>query len=240
VEDDREKTEFVSLASHQLRNPLSELGWNVEAFLGGNYGALTERQREALEEMNVSKHNMVELVDDLLNVSRIELGALKLELKPTDIVAFVHALKDENKRSAEAKHIRFVLECAIDALTLETDPRLLRMALQNVLSNAVKYTPEGGTVTLAVREDGARRELQCIVSDTGYGIPAKARVHLFEKFYRAENVREKNIEGTGLGLYIAKSALSRMGGIIVFESEEGKGTRFVITLPSRNTVDMLV
>ncbi len=229
-EIDKAKTEFVSLASHQLRTPLSTVNWYSEMLLAGDVGEVTADQKRYLEEIYHGNQRMVDLVNTLLDVSRIELGTFILESMPTDIVKLAQGVVDEHKLQIRAKKIRFVPSFGKKIPLVEVDPKLLRMVIQNLLSNAVKYTPEGGKVELAVsliQGDG----LLLKMVDTGYGIPKYQQERIFTKLFRADNVVGKDTEGTGLGLYIAKSIVEQSGGKIWFESSENKGTTFFVTLP---------
>jgi len=229
-EIDRAKSEFVSLASHQLRTPLTTVSWYAEMILKGDVGEVVPSQRRYLEEIYQGNRQMIELVNTLLDVSRIELGTFKAESKPTDIRALAESALAEQKLNIEAKGLTIVRRFGSDISTLSTDPKLLRMVFGNLLSNAVEYTPPGGKITVSLALGGARA-LRIQVADTGYGIPKGQQDQIFNKFFRADNVRSKDTKGTGLGLYIVKSVVEHSGGKIWFESEENKGTIFYITLP---------
>lgn len=229
-EIDKAKTEFVSLASHQLRTPLSTVSWYAEMLLAGDAGKLNETQKKYLEEVYGSNRRMVELVNALLNVSRLELGTFMIEPEPTDIVRLVRSAIDEQKPQIDEKRIKLSLVFEENIPLMQVDPKLLRMVFQNLLSNAVKYTPEAGKIEFSISLNNKENVL-IKVSDTGYGIPKKQQDQIFTKLFRADNVREKSTEGTGLGLYIVKSIVEHSGGKIWFESEENKGTTFYAMLP---------
>jgi len=229
-EIDKAKTEFVSLASHQLRTPLSTVNWYAEMLLAGDAGKLNEGQKKYLDEVYRSSQRMVELVNALLNVSRIELGTFVIEPKPTDIVKLTRSVIDEQKPQIDEKKIKFSSSFEKDIPLIQSDPKLLHMVMQNLLSNAVKYTSEGGKIELAISLVD-KKNIQVKISDTGYGIPKNQQDKIFTKLFRTDNVREKDTEGTGLGLYIVKSIVEHSGGKIWFESEENKGTIFYVTLP---------
>ncbi len=238
-EIDKAKTEFVSLASHQLRTPLSTVSWYTEMLLAGDAGTVNEQQKKYLDEVYRGNRRMVELVDALLSVSRLELGTFAIESEPTDVVKLVRSVIDEQKTQIDERKIqlRSVFNPAI--LLIPTDPKLLHMIVENLLSNAIKYTPEGGKVEMeiALTDDKGQKppttfsHILLKVSDTGYGIPQDQQDMIFTKLFRADNVREKDTQGTGLGLYIVKSVIDHVGGKIWFESQEEKGTTFYVTLP---------
>lgn len=230
-EIDKTKTEFVSLASHQLRTPLSTVNWYAEMLLAGDVGELNKKQKKYLDEVYRSNQRMVELVNALLDVSSLELGTFVIEPESTDICKLAQSVINEQKPQIDTRKIKFIFSCSKDISAIQADPKLLRMIMQNILSNSVKYTPEGGKIKLSISLV-AKRDIQIKIADTGYGIPKKQHGKIFTKLFRADNVRDKDTDGTGLGLYIVKSVVERSGGKIWFESpEENRGSTFYVTLP---------
>ena len=236
-EIDKAKTEFVSLASHQLRTPLSSINWYTEMLLTGNTGKINGQQKKYLNEVYASCKRMVELVNALLNVSRLELGAIAIDPGSIDIVRLAKDVIDEIKQQIEEKNIK-LNEIYDEKLPLfNADPKLLRMIFQNLLSNSVKYTPDNGKITFEIGL--SESNILFKISDTGYGIPEVQQDKIFTKFFRADNIREKDTEGTGLGLYIVKTIIDHSGGKIWFKShtkEHGpshkkQGTIFYIAFP---------
>ncbi|MFZ2664425.1 MAG: ATP-binding protein [Patescibacteria group bacterium] len=232
-EVDKAKTEFVSLASHQLRTPLSSISWYTEMLLNEDVGKLNDKQIKYLNEVYRGNKRMVALVNSLLNVSRLELGTFAIDPEPTDILKILQSVIDEQKGDIDPKQIK--LSCLFEKIypLIPVDPKLLRVILENILTNAVKYTSEGGEIQISLSLDkiGNQKNILFKISDTGYGIPKNQQDKIFTKLFRADNVREKDTEGTGLGLYIAKSILSHSDGKIWFKSEENKGTTFFVTIP---------
>ncbi len=232
-EIDKAKTEFVSLASHQLRTPLSTVNWYTEMLLAGDAGSITDEQKKFLEEIYTGNQRMVELVNALLNVSRLELGTFVVEPEPTDIVKLAESVIDEQKPQINALKHRLDVDLVKDLPKISVDPKLFRMVFQNLLSNAVKYTPEGGTITFTIGKDADH--VFFTLTDTGLGIPKDQQDKIFSKLFRADNVRESDTDGTGLGLYIVKSVVEQSGGTVTFESpyfvETAKGTAFHVRLP---------
>lgn len=232
-EIDKAKTEFVSLASHQLRTPLSAVNWYAEMLLAGDAGDLNEKQKKYLDEVYRSNQRMVELVNALLDVSSIELGTFVIEPEPTDICTLVENVIAEQKPQIDGKKIRFSFSCEKNIPLMQADPKLLRIVMQNILSNAVKYTPDGGKITLSITLTD-KKNILLKIFDTGYGIPKNQHDKIFTKLFRADNVRDKDTDGTGLGLYIVKSIVDNSGGKVWFESpgvKENKGTTFYVSLP---------
>ncbi len=228
---DKAKTEFVSLASHQLRTPLSTVNWYTEMLLAGDAGKINKKQKKYLDEIYTGNQRMVELVNDLLDVSRLELGTFSVDTEPTDIVKLAQdVMKEQNPQITERK-IKLTSDFAKDIPIMQADQKLLRIVFQNLLSNAVKYTPEGGSIKFGISLDKEKHHVNIQVADTGYGIPKNHRDKIFTKLFRADNVREKDTKGTGLGLYIVKSIIDLTEGTIRFESEENKGTTFYVSLP---------
>lgn len=234
---DKQKTEFVSIASHQLRTPLTAISWYAEMMLHGDAGKLEPQQKKYLNEIYHSNKLMVELVNRLLNVSRIDLGTLKIESKQTNINELIRDVVSEQKKKIKEKKI-MIEEKYLDIPIFYSDPTMLRMVLQNIFANALAYTSIAGKIILSIAQKN-KKEIVVTISDTGCGIPDDQQKEVFHKFFRADNV--KNSNWTGLGLYIAKSIIEKLGGKISFEShivDEAKqqeknssGTTFFITIP---------
>ena len=168
-EIDKAKTEFISLASHQLRTPLTAVSWYTEMILKGDVGQVVIGQKKYLEEIYQGNNRMIDLVNTLLNISRLELGTLTIEPKQTDILALARSVLDERKPKIEKKKLILTENFSKDVPTFSADPKLLRMVFQNLLANSVEYTPSGGKIELTVSCD--KKTILIKVSDTGYGIP---------------------------------------------------------------------
>lgn len=229
VQIDKAKTEFVSLASHQLRTPLSAINWYAEMLLAGDAGKLRTQQQNFVKEIFEGNQRMVKLVNSLLNVSRIELGTFGIEPEKVDIQDIAQTVVKELKPSIRTKKIQFTATIAKTIPKINLDIKLTSIILQNLLSNAIKYTPEKGKVQLTIKKSNT--SLLIDVKDSGFGIPEHEKNKIFTKLFRAENVQSQDTEGTGLGLYIVKNILDESGGSITFISQENKGTTFSVIIP---------
>ncbi|MFA5926014.1 MAG: ATP-binding protein [Parcubacteria group bacterium] len=228
-EVDRAKTEFVSLASHQLRTPLTSVSWFTEMLLNQEVGGLNEKQREYLSEIYIGNRRMIDLVDDILNTSRIDMGTLLVDPKIIDLKEIIGSVLGELNPLIRNKEISVAENFENDLPKIKADPEHIRIVMQNLISNALKYTPPKGKIEVTlVKESG---NVLIKIKDNGYGIPEGQQGKIFTKMFRADNIRTKDTEGTGLGLYIAKAIVKQSGGRIWFESDEKKGTIFYVSLP---------
>ena len=242
-ETDRAKTEFVSLASHQLRTPPTSINWFLEMLLNGEAGQLNQKQEEYAREAYQNSRRMVTLINTLLNISRMEAGAFSVSPEPTDIIAFTKDIIEEFKLKIKEKELQVKEQYAPSLPLMQVDPKLLRIAVQNIISNAVKYTPEKGIINVKIflSQEGEtigdrklkNNSLVIVITDTGYGIPRNQFDKIFTKLFRADNVKEKDTDGTGLGLYLTKSIVNHAQGDLWFESELNRGTTFYLAVPSK-------
>lgn len=228
---DQAKSEFVSLASHQLKNPLFLVNWYTDILLKEKVGFLNLKQRKYLQEIKNANKKMTNLINSLLNVSKIELGKFANEPKKIQLIRFTKKILKEFNPRIEEKQISLAVNFSEKEITIKIDPKLLTIILENLLSNAIKYTPKKGKVELEISLSHLTSHLLIKVSDTGVGIPKKEQNKIFEKLYRASNAKTKDKEGTGLGLYMVKSLLEQNEGKIRFESVGKKGTTFFVELP---------
>jgi signal transduction histidine kinase len=219
---------FVSLVAHQLRAPLGAILWFNEIAMDGT-SKLDKDQQDALITINETTRSMISLVDMMLTISRVESRAFTITPVAVDIKELIHQSITEVEPLARAKEIRLSYDSP-KSLTLPLDPVLMGHVLRNLLTNAIRYSSDkDGRITVA--SSAYKGQLVITVSDNGIGIPDDAKEHIFEQFYRATNAKMAVRNGSGLGLYLAKSIIQQAGGTIGFDSRHGQGTTFTITIP---------
>ncbi|MGC9397628.1 MAG: ATP-binding protein [Anaerolineae bacterium] len=235
LQTNQAKSEFVSLVSHELRTPMTSIRGYSEMLAKGMAGELNPRQQQFLEAIQRNVTRMRILVSDLLDLSRIETGRLRLEPQAVQLEAAVDEAYETLEKQMEAKEQRFVAEMPQDLPRVWADPNRLAQILINLMSNAVKYTPEGGEVRVQARTtEEEPRLVRCSVVDTGVGISEEDQRRLFTKFFRSEDPIVQEQTGTGLGLAITKSLVELHGGEIWVRSQKGQGTTVTFTLPVAN------
>ncbi|MFA5359062.1 MAG: HAMP domain-containing sensor histidine kinase [Patescibacteria group bacterium] len=223
------KDEFVSIASHQLRTPLTALKGYVGMLLDEDVGPINDKQREYLVEIKNANDRMIGLITALLNVSRVDLGVFIVEPEQLNLKKVAEDVLKDLGMKIEGKKLQIETHFEKNVPLINADPNIIQMIFQNLLTNAVKYTPSGAKISISVKKDGS--DFIISVADTGYGIPKAVQSKIFTKMFRADNARVKDPDGTGLGLYIIKSTLEKTGGKIWFESTENKGSTFYVTIP---------
>jgi len=221
------KSDFVSFATHQLRTPLSGIKWMLE--LAMRETAVPETAASFMKDALGASQRLIQLVNDLLDVSRLESGRMKATPQLVDLVDLTRTVLDELKLQVEEREHQLTVTSAEDPLDVFADPQLLRQVVLNLASNAIKYSPSRGTIDVQLTREGSFVRWQ--IKDTGIGIPKESQRHLFEKFYRADNVAALETDGTGLGLYLVRLIVEQLGGRVGCESEEGQGATFSFTVP---------
>jgi signal transduction histidine kinase len=231
---ERTKSEFVSLAAHQLRTPLSAVKWIFTMLLDEELGKLTEEQKDFLKDGYVSNQRMINLVNDLLNVARIEEGRYIYNLALIDAEKLIAPVINSYKSFYKERNINFAFRKYPSKMPkVFVDVDKVRIVLENILENALSYTSPKGAVTVSLKY--SKKEIEVSVKDTGMGIPESQQKNIFKKFFRAFNVVRKETDGTGLGLFISKNIIEAHHGRIWFESEENKGSAFHFTIPVGNS-----
>ena len=225
------KTEFVSVAAHQLRTPLSAVKWSLSLFLQGEIGKLTDEQKDIMAKTYQANERMIRLVNDLLNVARIEEGRFVYQPKVVNFVEVVQSVFDSLRELAAKKDIKleFVKPVFKRAPIVKVDIEKISLAIKNLIENAIFYTKKKGSVKVSIVKKGKNVEFS--VQDTGVGIPKNQQGRIFNKFFRGANVVRMQTQGSGLGLFITKNIIEAHKGKIWFKSKEGKGTTFFFTLP---------
>jgi len=234
------KNDFVTVASHQLRTPLSIIKWYIDYVISGDAGELNAEQKKYLDQVYVSNERLIDLVNSLLDVSRIDLKTFSIDPESMNLTEKAQEMAEKNANEAKKKNIR--IETEFGAMpVLNFDPRLIGIVFDNLLSNAIKYTPNDGFVKFVVKK--ADEKILIKVVDSGIGIPSEYKPKMFSKFFRSDESKKMDSQGTGLGLYIVKSIVEKAGGKIWYESPslenvvngqqtESHGTAFFISFPA--------
>ncbi len=229
---ERIKTEFVSLAAHQLRTPLSAIKWTLDMLLDGDLGEITEEQRNFIGKTYQSNERMINLINDLLDVTRIEEGRYLYKPTLTNFENIVQFVVNSSREETQRRKLTLDFKKPLSKLPkIVLDVEKIRLVVQNLFENAIRYTPAGGKITVIIKHQKKEKEIEFQIQDTGVGIPKDQQERVFTKFFRAANVMRMDTEGSGLGLFISKNIIEAHGGRIRFESEEGKGTTFYLSLP---------
>jgi len=226
----RTKSEFISIVSHQLKAPLSGMRWSADILLSTKDQCLTDKQLEYIKDMQENTTRMIRLVNDLLDVSRIDDGRMDIKEDLIDISKEAESVTKSLKTFALAHNTELILKVGKKLGLVRTESERIKMVMQNFIDNAIKYSrASNGKVNISLKNE--RDYVIFKVRDNGLGIPKREQKNVFDKFFRGDNVAKKQTIGTGLGLYIAKAVIESSGGRIDFKSEEGKGSTFWFTLP---------
>ena len=232
-EAERLKDEFIGIAAHELRTPLAVVKGFAQTLIvqtaHGKGPELADWQMEAIQDIDQATSRLVELTEDLLDVTRLQAGRLQLQFEPTDLVALVQRIVKRFRVTTERHQI--ALETAEENIVVTIDPRRIEQVVSNLISNAIKYSPDGGNIEITLRADMSANTALLCVRDYGIGIPAYQQGRIFSRFMRADNAHAHNIGGTGLGLYLCRELVERHYGRIWFESVEGQGSTFYVSLP---------
>ncbi len=223
------KSEFVSIVSHQLKTPLTGISWDIEFLISKHSDGLNKKQTEIIKNIEASNVAMSRMVNDLLDVARIDQNNFFTRKDEIDIVALVKKVVDKNNVLTLKNKINITLLVDDNMPKIEGDEKRMEVVLDNFISNAIKYNKENGKITVKVQKDN--RKALISIKDSGIGIPKDEQDRVFEKFYRSKVASIQETGGTGLGLYIAKNIIERSGGKVWFRSVENEGTEFNFSLP---------
>lgn len=229
AEASRMKSEFISVISHQLRSPLSNLRWAIELLMSGRLGKIEEKQTEYFRILKENSSRMEGLVSDLLTVSRIETATLPLKKKEISLEKLIKDLISEFEPFAKASNVGMKFDVQKKFPEVLADPGQIRLVIENLLDNAIRYIKDKGIIEIKLEKQ--EKNIYFEIKDNGVGIPRADQKYIFQKFFRSENILRYQTQGSGLGLYIAKSIVERSGGKTGFKSEEGVGSTFWFTLP---------
>lgn len=230
---DTMKSEFVSLVTHQLRTPLSGARWALSMLINGEMGELTPEQKLYLMKTYESNNRMISLINDMLQADRVDSGTAQFSFEPTNILTLLENVLLELRQLGEKRDIRITLSAPESLPAIMIDPTHMRIVLQNLIDNAVKYSKPKGEVRVAVVKQDENIEIT--IEDDGIGIPKEHQKNIFKRFFRAPNALHMETDGTGLGLYLVENIVRKHHGTIRFVSEENTGTTFAITLPIQKT-----
>lgn len=228
-EVERLKSDFISIASHQLRGPLASLKWYGSVLADSGEKRFSDEQKQAIERMNWSTQQMIYLVDDFLDVSRIESGKVEIKRRRCDPEKLMKKIVQTLELQIKEKHHKVKIVNRMKTKTVITDVDMLREIYTNLMTNAIKYTKNQGKITITLSKKGSH--FITAVKDTGVGIPEKDKKQVFAKFFRSDIIVEQGYQGTGLGLYTAQELAKRLGGKITFESKQNIGSTFRVSLP---------
>lgn len=232
---DETKDEFISMASHQLRTPLTSIKGYLSMLIEGDLGKVSKSQKEVLEEAFTSSERMVRLIGDFLNVSRLQTGKFVIEKRPVDMIRLVQREVSALEEVAKARGLTIAFRGPATLPPVELDENKIQQVVMNFIDNAIYYSRENGTIEVALKKTLAG--IECTVKDDGIGVPKAEQEGLFGKFFRASNARTQRPDGTGVGLFLAKRVVQDHGGDIIFHSIEGKGSTFGFWLPVSSATD---
>ncbi len=224
------RSNFVSMVSHELRTPLNSVHGFVDLLLQGHMGELTNEQRTYLSYTQEGVHQLISIVEDILFMTRSDLGQFEIKLQEVHFRTLVRQVIASLQPQARKSGVILLHDIPVGAPSLSADPQRMKQVLNNLMTNALKFTPPGGTVTVSAQRHDGRFD-KILVTDTGYGILPEDRPHVFERFYQSNHSQQSKMGGYGLGLSIAKLIVEQHGGTIGFDTVVDQGTTFYFTVP---------
>lgn len=232
---ERVRSEFITIAAHQLRTPLAAIKWSLKMLIDGDVGDVSVEQKDLLQKGYDSNDRMIQLVTELLDAARIEEGRFGYEFSESDFVSFLSDIITNFQKQVLETNLTLTFRKPKESVRpIRFDSNKLRMVVENLIDNAIRYTLPGGKIEVTLEKKPSF--LQVKVKDSGIGIPSHQISRLFTKFFRGENVMRLQTEGSGLGLFISKNIVEGHGGEIWVESEEGKGSSFYFTIPVESAI----
>lgn len=229
AEANKMKSEFITIATHQLRSPLSNLRWSVELLLSGKLGIIEKKQIEYFGILKENINRMQESVSDLLTVSRIEAAKILIKKRLFSLKELTKSIISEYQPFAKASNVEIDLNVEKNLPKILSDPLQVELVVNNLLENAVRYIKDRGKVEVNILKKG--KNIYFSITDNGVGIPKEEQKYIFQKFFRSKKITKQQTHGSGLGLYISKATLARIKGKIGFKSKETQGSTFWFTLP---------
>jgi len=231
AEANKMKSEFIGIISHQLRTPLTGIKWTINLLMK-ECGKINNHGFQELKEIEENNERMIKLVNDLLNINKIEQENMRFVLEKTDIKKIIEKIVKDYSLFAKAKNVEIKFETKIDLLPITIDREKVEIVIRNLIDNAIKYIKDKGEIKIRLIKNG--KIVRCEIEDNGVGIPKEDYKNIFQKFFRGKNIMKHETVGTGLGLFITKSIIKKLKGKIGFQSQENKGTTFWFELPIKN------
>jgi signal transduction histidine kinase len=231
--ENEQKSEFLSMIAHQLRTPLTGIKWTLKMLVDGDLGNLNAEQKTIVRKGHESSEQLVELLQELILANQSEAWDFQYTITETPLEPLVDDIITEFLLEARSRNITIKTEHENEDTNIHTDQSKLRIVLQNLIENGIKYTPEGGNIIIHTSQTNG--DVIITVSDNGIGIPDTDHWQIFSKFFRASNAESRHAHGTGLGLFTAKKIIHKLGGTLSFTSTEGTGTVFTISLPKESS-----
>lgn len=229
---EKEKIEFFHVMAHRFRSPISIIKWYIELLSDTAVGTLNYKQKKYFTQIYKASERLTETIDFLLVLLELASNKLSVKIQTINIGNLTDHILQKLQFKIERHRLHLQKIYPKDQeIIIQTDPKLLGIVFQNLIENAIRYTPENGNISVSVLISDANKQLSIEIKDDGYGIPKNEQSKIFTKLYRASNIKAIDPQGTGLGLYIVKSIIEKLGGSIWFISEENKGTAFSISLP---------